>query len=78
MERHKLFLDHLAAIAVNFSALEIVSLLVVVRDELNRRGHVDAANYVTRGALCFAEDLRGPEWPSDNGNRAPGDSGAAG
>jgi hypothetical protein len=58
------------------SVLDLLELLVVVRVELERRGDRCAANYVQRAATAHAAFSISLDAPSDNGPRAPGDSGA--
>lgn len=57
-----------------FTALDLVELLAVLRAEFLTRGDTCAANYCSRAAKAHADFVVSPEAPSDNGSRAPGDS----
>ena len=61
----------------DISSLDMAELLVVLKCEIHGRGNISTANFVARALYCFAQELSGPDVPSDNGATKIGDTGAA-
>jgi len=73
-----LALSVLAVTLKDFSVLDLMELFTQVVVELRMRGDAPSAELISTGAKSHARFAVTPEAPSDDGDRAPGDSGAAG
>lgn len=73
-----LALSVLAVALKHFSVLDLMELFCQVVVELRLRGDLEASEHIAAAARCHARFAVMPEAPSDNGGRAPGDTGAAG
>lgn len=71
-----LALSVLAVALKRFSLLDLMELFCQLVVELRLRGDLESSEHIAAAAKSHARFAVSPEAPSDNGDRAPGDSGA--